>query len=769
MSKKLTRLLLLVILCLSLLLSQAFLVGAQRLDSPLAQATPTKDVLSIDATQVPFRLVQEEDVPLIGPYDAAYFAFAIPNTWALSPGTELHLDMTVGFNKIFSTELGYPLVTGGGTLTVYLNNTLLGILSLDESGNVQRSLPIPLEAFSSNRDDGRMEFYAELDASDFCYVDEDFSLFIHPTSYFFLPHEIVRPVPDLINLPNLLYQDTFVQESALIVLPDEPTASELQAALTVSAGLGNFSQNNLSVGTTTISALTPEERSLNHLLFVGKPSSFSALGDLNLPVTPINGKFQTSAENNNEGVIELVNSPWDLSSVVVLVSGNSDAGVVKAAQALSTGVLRPGRLRNLAVVEDVRPKEASQVATLTAETQTLANMGYTSNTFRYRGFSTVTYSFQMPLGWTVGDEAYFELAYGNSALIDYEQSGITVLLNDNPIGSIRFDTETAKKAINKTKIEIPSSAIVPGINQLKVQGYIFPNDFCTPPQGGQALWIYIWDESVLNIPIVQQQADISNTIDLADYPAPYLFDLELGSTAFVLPKGDLEAWRGAVKTASYLAFETNPSIVTLSAFYGDDFPEDVRQDYHVILIGRPSQLPIVDALSQSLPVAFEAGSDNAVEGNLRVIFNVPEDAPLGYVELLASPWNPDNVIVAMLGNSTQGEIWAAEAMNDATLRSQVSGNFVIVNDRQILASDTRVFPISDDPASVEGVPEISVLTATPGAGPQAAALSQDQDWVPLAIMIGVGLIVLIIIVVLVRSFLQRRSRSQGGDSSLRSE
>jgi len=505
-----------------------------------------------------------------------------------------------------------------------------------------------------------------------------------------------------------------------------------------------------------MSALTPEQQASNHLLLVGKPSSFSILKDLNLPARAVNDKFQISTDNTDAGVIELVNSPWNVSSVIVLISGNSDVGIVKAAQALSTGVLRPNRLMNLAIVEDVQQTQTTQIAASTSETQTLASMGYLNNMFRFRGFNAVTYSFQMPLGWTVTDNAYFELAYGNSALIDYEQSGIIVLLNENPIGSVRFDAGTAENAVNRVKIEIPPTAIIPGINYLEVQAYIFPNDICTPPDV-PGLWIQIWNESVLNIPLIQQQADIGAAVNLADYPAPFAFDLELGNTAFVLPKSDLEAWRGAVKMASYLAYQTNPSIVTLSAFYGDEFPEDVRQDYHVILIGKPSQLPIVDALSQTLPVPFETGSDNASEGNLRVIFNIPEDAPLGYVELLVSPWNPENVIIALLGNSTQGEIWAASAMNDATLRSQVSGNFVIVNDRQILASDTRVYPISENPTSAENVPEISILPATPETGLQPVALSQNQDWIPMAMMVGVGLIVLIIIIVLIRSFLQRRS------------
>jgi hypothetical protein len=720
------------------------------------QATPTDNVISLDATEVPFRVFEDEDILLSGPYDSTYGTFAIPNSWALSSGAELHLDMTVNYNRISSAEFGYPVVIGGGALTLYLNDTLLGVLNLNENGKVQAVLPLPPKAFTSNRSDGRMAFFAVLDAGEICYVDENFSLFIHPTSYFFLPHGLQAPAPDISKLSNILYQETFIQESALIVLPDHPSASELQAALTIAGGLGNISQNKLLIDATTMSALNLEKQSANHLILVGKPSAFTILEGLSLPAPPVAGSLPVSAGITDAGVIQLVNSPWDVSKIVVLVSGNSDAGVIKAAQALSTGIMRPHLFINLAVVEDIQPYQTTQAALSASETRTLASMGYTNSLFDLRGISGEIYDFRVPLGWTVAENAYFELAFGNSALMDFEKSGIVVTLNDSPIGSVRLDTETAKNAINKVKFKIPQSAIVPGINELGVQAYIFPKDICSPPDT-EGHWINIWDDSVLSVPLVLNQEDATSAVNLSDYPAPFTFDFELNGTAFILPENDLEAWRNAVKISSYLASQANPPIVTLSAYYGGDFPEDKRQNYHVIMIGRPSQLPVLGEINQLLPVPFETGSDRAIEGNMRVIFNIPEDTPLGYVELLTSPWNSKNIIVAILGTTTQGVEWATSAMTDVNVRSQISGNLLIVNGLQVLASDTRVFPITENLPSSEEIPDTNNMP-TPELGTQNTPLSQDRSWIPLAMIIGIGIIVLIIAIVVSKSFLQKRSR-----------
>jgi hypothetical protein len=440
--------------------------------------------------------------------------------------------------------------------------------------------------------------------------------------------------------------------------------------------------------------------------------------------------------------------------MIVLVSGSTDEGVVKAAQAFSTGVIRPHSAMNLAIIDKVQTVEETLATVSTAETRTFEAMGYEDYLFQYRGFNAIAYNFQVPLGWTVKEDAYLELAYGYSSLVDYNQSGIIVTLNENPIGSLRLTPDNSQNAVNRAKIDIPQNTVIPGVNILEVQAYLYPNDICTPPDS-RGMWINIWNESVLNTPLIEEQADLNAAVDLMAYPAPFILNHELNNTAFVLPKGDLEAWRGAMQMASYLGYQANPSIITLSAFYADEFSEEARANYNAILIGKPSQMAIVDELDELLPVPFEAGSDTAREGNLRVIFNISEDAPSGYVELLASPWNQENVILAVLGNSTQGEIWATTAINDPTLRSELSGNFVIVNNRQIMASDTRVFPISEGSTGEGGAPEISVLT-TQVAEEGTDFQPEDQGWIPIAIIIGVALIALIIIV-LVRSILQKRS------------
>lgn len=750
MTKKFFRFLLLLTVIASILLGQTLLVRANSLSALPLQVIPTTQVVSINATKVPFSVLEnEEEIVLTGPFDAADFTFALPDAWVLSPGTQLFLSMTVNFNRSFYSEFGYPIVASGGTLSVYLNDNLLGMLNLNETGQVESVLPIPLAAFISERPDGLMEFYVELDAEDFCYIDEAFTLIIHSTSYFELPHEVVKPRVELTRLPAPLYQNTFISQSALLVVSDQPSAAELQAALTVAAALGSFSRNNLALDLTTMSALTPQQMTSNHIILVGKASSLNLTG-LEFPLKPSGGQFSNFGGNPEDGIIQMINSPWDISHVVLHITGNTDAAIVKAAQAFSTRILQPNRLANLAIVEEIR---LPQGVPAILEKRTLAEMGYGNLTFNARGFRTSSYTFQIPPGWTVTGDAYFELLFGNSALVDFEQSGINVLLNGRPIGSVRLDAETAKNSVNRAKMVLPEFAILPGTNQLEIQINLVPAAFCAPPDI-RGLWATVWNQSVLNTPIIQQPIDFTNTLGLSDYPAPFVYDLELGTTAFVFSKGDLDAWRGAARIASYLAYRASPQIVTLSAFYSDELPAEVRPNYNFLLIGRPSQLSVVNDLKQYLPVPFDE-NDVALENSLRVRYNIPANNPLGYIEFLTSPWNSENVIIALFGNTLQGVSSAALTLTDDLLRSHVSGNFVIVNGNQIIASDTRVFPVSGNPTATSDQQLVVVPTMD-----LASQMAQKQhvDWIPSAILIITAIIVVILAIVLIGPLKQRLIR-----------
>ncbi len=766
------------IFCLSLLVGLVVPVAAQTPTAtpvPLTPAAPAGQVLTTTLQTTPtatlapgvnapitsadaftFLQLNQDEILLTGPYDTHNFLFGLPADWKPIGGSALNLFLTVAFNTSVQGTGEYNVVNGG-VMQVRLNGVSLGVLQLNRIGEINERLEIPERALISRRQDGRMELTFILDSSLTCTLNQQMNVIIYPSSQVLLPHEITTPSTDLVRFPYPLYQDSIYPDTALIVVPDDPAAAELQAAMTLAAGLGNLTNNALTMTLTTAGQLTAEQKATQHLILVGKSGSLPMLNELALPLPPKieagGGQFSLDGGGPDDGVIQMVNSTANSGKVVLVVSGNTDAAVIKAAQAITTGLLRPNRSPNLAIVDQVSPTPIPVSQPLD---QTLGDMGYEVNSLERLGINTASYQFYLPPGQTLASDAVFDLVYGHSALLDYDRSGLVVLLNNQPIGSVRFNDDTAKQANNHMQIPLPASAGLPGQNRLDLRVTLALRDNCIGPDiNGQ--FFTIWPESRLHLPLNPSQATAELTYDMSVYPMPFILNSTLSSTALVLQRNDLPTWQTALGIARFLGDRANGPVTALNVFYGDEVPEDALPEYNLLIIGRPSQLPIMTALNESLPAPFEAGSEVAREASMQVTYRIPNDSPVGYVQMLPSPWNNQNLVMVAVGNTAESVQWAASALVNASLRSQLAGNFAVINNEQIITGDTRV-----------SMPRIEAVATN---APNVMAVVQPQmnlnvppqarpTWILPAIVVAAALSGLVLILAVLGAFArQRRNRA----------
>jgi hypothetical protein len=414
-------------------------------------------------------------------------------------------------------------------------------------------------------------------------------------------------------------------------------------------------------------------------------------------------------------------------------------------------VLRPNRLPNLAIIDTVqsRPLPSSQPVD-----QTFADMGYETELIEGRGLNTLSYDFYIPPGWIVASDAYFQLVFANSALLNYDRSGLVVSLNGSPIGSTQLTELTASNTKNQVTIDLPSSEVIPGINTIDIEADLLPIDNCSTPNL-QGLWATIWSDSTLHLPLLLAPVDPVSTFDLSAFPSPYTFDPSLNDTAFVLPHDDIDAWHAAVRIAQYLGDQGNAPVVTLKAFYGDELSDNERANYNLLVVGRATQLPIIDELNDRLPAPFNENSDIAQENGMQVVFRFPPETPLGYLQLLTSPWNNEHVVMAALGNTTQGVKWSGAALIDAPMRSQIAGNFAVINDQQVITTDTRLPTLDQQPPIGEDAPSVIV----PETQPQTPQSTYERPgWILIALGVSAGLAVLVLFIAIITSWNRNRTK-----------
>jgi len=683
-----------------------------------------------------FAQLKEEERRMIGPYATETMFFGLPANWRLTSDAQLQLDYSVTIQAASAANEGQFY---GGSLTIYMNNEIVSVIPLNESGRFTQTVAIPLDLFESNRRDGRQELSIVLSSGESCLYDTRVEVIVHPNSSFVIPHEVTAPDTDLRNFPRPLYQDSIFVDSALIVIPDQPTSAELQAALTVSAGMEARTAGALDINIVNHAEATEDKLASSHLVFVGNASSLPLLYQLATPLALVDGSFSESGE---AGVLQMIPSPWSPERVVLIVSGNDDQATVKAAQALSTGVIRPANVTNVALIDSVNNRVYVDQSTVD---QTLEGMGYESVTFEGRGENTETFQFYIPVGQTVTPEAYFEASISNSTLLNYARSGVFVFLNDQPIGSIRLSDETANKANNRIQIAIPPSAVRSGLNLLDVAVALEPLDECADPnQAG--LFVTLWADSRLHLPLAPRPADTVDVPDLSTYPIPFIQSPDLGNVAFVLQRDNPDAWASAIRVAGYLGSQSDGVIFTPEAFYADEAVNEDLSEYNIMAFGLPSKMEFINQINDSLPVPFDPGSDIASEEELQVVYQVDPQQPAGYLQLLSSPWNFGNLIIAVVGNSPQGVTWSADTLLSESSRQALLGNFAVIRGQQVLSVDTRFLKI-EAPVDLEQ----SISTPAPAENPITAPASTVTSWIPFALGISLVLMILVIAATIITS------------------
>ena len=690
-----------------------------------------------------------------GPFDWAGFTFGLPAHWELVEGSQVELDLFTAFSGPTSPS-GRPAYIG--TLDIALDGTLLATVTLDTMGESTVAVPLPTtlpggQAGKTRRADNRRTLSVTLNAPFECDpgVDAHTTLVVRATSRFVLPHRLTAPPTDLRQLPYPIVQRSVMPDVAVVVVPDTPTPAELQAAMTVAAGFGHMSGGQLTLSLTTDSRATLEQLSSGHLIVVGKINGLPLLNDITLPAPRLDAV--TAAPT--DGVVQLAVSPWNVDHVALVVTGDTDTGVVKAAQAVSAGTILVGARPDLAVVTQVEPQRP--VAATTPTDRSLAEMGHAVTVMSSVGINTAEYAFDVLPGQATAPGAYFELTYNHSGYLNFGESGVAVSVNDQPVGGMALTPESATGLTRR--MAIPPSALREGRNTLRIEAYLIPASVCAPLNVNN-LWFTIQPESRLHLPAGPTGSHVLPVFDLGRYPYPFLESaILLEDTALVVAGDDPTGWETAARLAFDLGRRGKWELAAPTLYFAGDVPPEARAGKHLLIVGQPTQLPILADLHDALPAAIDAETGLPVPQNdRRLDFLLRPGVSLGYLQMFRSPWNAGRAVLTVLGSDAAGYSQAATTLT-TPLRGLLRGNLALVSGSQVVASTVGaappVEPVAAPTEAVETVPtpwpaSLSSALAAPGGRPA---------WILLAVFMISGLM---IIVLLIAAIVGLRRRSTPG-------
>jgi uncharacterized repeat protein (TIGR01451 family) len=416
-----------------------------------------------------------------------------------------------------------------------------------------------------------------------------------------------------------------------------------------------------------------------------------------------------------DGILQEIVSPWDPAKAILLITGASDRAVGKASQALSLETHFPSMEGPTALVREIHP--LPPITDTLATDLTLTDLGYGNRVIYGAYDQEVTYWFHVPLGWQLTNDAYFKLLFSHSEAIDYQNSTLTVLLNQSPLADVTLDEDNAHEGI--LKVKLPDLFIRRDVsNQLSILVRMqVPGDECERFDAGQA-WLTISRDSLLHLDHrVQGDPELS----LEYFTFPFDEQPDLNDVLFVIPPipGTVEQ-EGLLRLAATLGDATNGAGFRPAVSLGGALDDETLSRYHIIAIGRPSFNPLIQKVNSRLPQSFVAGTDEVEEQVGEVFFRLPPDTSLGYIQEIPSPWNERRAFLAVTGTTDEGVSWATRALTRQAWR--LWGNLTLVREEteEVQSIDTLALTSRGvASAVVTMMPEltpVATITPTPEAG-----------------------------------------------------
>jgi hypothetical protein len=516
---------------------------------------------------------------------------------------------------------------------------------------------------------GRNELRISLDTGAVCNVrGARVDVTVYDSSLFHLEYSLTQHPLDLALYPSPFFERSFEQELVYVVLPQNLSAADLSAAATTAAGLGKFSNGDIRLGSALDAQVPANVLNNHHLIVVGKVGVNQLLAQLELPL-----RLDDAALSGEEGLIQVLVSPWNPLRMILVVTGRSDEGLSKASQALN----REARLLNMqgpvAIVEAVLPSKSAGRQKRDADF-TVADLGYKEEVVYGTRPHMLDYRFDIPPGCTVTEEARFTLHFGHAIVISPDKSSLDVHFNDIPVRSIVLDEGNASDGI--LELPLPSWLIHPGRNEVRIsiEMNLDNEDKCLFLDS-EHVWVAIYSDSFFHLPCTSE--DVEPSLDL--FPYPFNKQPDLSGLLLVLPDRPRQLdYDIMLNAAAGLGAADQGDSLALDVTTADIITQKDLQDRDLILVGRASSHSLIAELNDGLPQPFEAGADLLRPQVESAVFVQDSSRDIGLIQELVAPWDSGRAILVLTGTTDEGIVMAGKTL--LSQRYALTGNVVLIEE-----------------------------------------------------------------------------------------
>lgn len=601
----------------------------------------------------------------------------LPNQWNIAyPQSylEIHYDLF----EDHEWEHGRPL------LEVYVNEYLAGVFAPERGKDHVARIDLPYLLFE-DRPFNFLNTYTitfqyvigEGDAFNEEWCDYEGVLTITNESTLNITFDEIGVRRSLEFFPRPLVQDSFLPETLHFILPDEYTESDLAALATTASAIGRGTDGNVTINVITASQVTNNLPADTNAVVIGRPDNNQFIKNLYdtemLPTElSIDGSKILGLDDNDAGVLQLIASPQNIKYSYLIVTGNSELGLMRAAQALSDPPIGMAGIvfvvtSDLALSPENNEKEF---------TRSFSELGFEDRIVYGIGRSQNFVSFFVPRDREIQDDARIVLNYAHSAGMSYSHSAMNIYLNDIPIADAIIDERIGEK-----QIEIPlkpAHVLVGNQNTIRVETVIEQRLECAP-YDPRSVWMMVRESSALYLPY----SKITSGENLPPIEHPLNHLVMSPEILFSLGSEPTEKELDSIANLSFVLGRRLLDIQTGYKFNVDldsEFEPDKHPEANLVLVGLPTKNDSIMRINEALPQPFVEGENALTPKQFMNKYRIQDDISIGVIQALPAPWNPFKLITVITGTTEEGFDWALDAAVDDGMNRFMAGDIVFVRE-----------------------------------------------------------------------------------------
>ena len=641
-------------------------------------------------------ILQNSDGRLEGVLAKREFAFRLPGHIRLEPGSDLVLDYRSS-----------PLLLDVSTLTVSVNGRQVASARLGHEENApesqeRTSLKVPVPDGVLQPGWNRMEVRCLLQTTQVLCRDVD-----NPAAWLEFSNDTVVRVayadqplfaelqrfPESITEPLLMRLGDFGPNSeknlrepgVSLLLPWEAGDPELRALLIAASRLGQTVYTPAeAVRVGDIGEFTEESGKRNGLLI--------ALRD-DLAETPLPGHVKKALADlePGEGILaELIQGPPDgVQRRWILVGGADGPGLENAALSLGSSAALRGVPSNpwiVARAPTISPvlEKAALPAVGPLKLSSLAE-GEILLRGLFRSAATRMVSF--PPGFETTRSGYLDLEITHPGNLE-KTSAFEVRLNDAMIGGLALAPDNAGPV--RVRLPIPEGIAGRDPSLLTVSGYLDIGGVDCAHRHEERAWLNISGGSVVDIQGSRLRFD-----DLSEMNQICLRDAFLRRAAILLPETQDPERNSMLKTIGIHLGSRLPTMPVLwpqVALYGEDrLPETARVEGRSgLVLGSAFEWPLAFGKSPRLVIEGSPRSPDHLVLRGEEMPKVDFDPSLAFVQMVASPWSPDEYFAAIGGLDSLGGNATVELIADPAVYERLGGTVAALDESgRLVTYDVR--------------------------------------------------------------------------------